>query len=276
MLHSAIGVFDSGLGGLTAVKQIMHLAPGENIIYFGDTARVPYGNRSAEVITRYASQAIAFLLSMKVKFLIDACGTMSSILNELYTDTLPVPYLDVIGATAKAAVAATKNDRIGVIATAATVKTRSFPNAIESLNSDISTFSTACPLFVPLVENGYIERDNSVTRLVAEENLAKMKKSGIDTLILGCTHYPIIAELIADVMGSGVTLIDSGLETAREALKITPLNLSDKKGRLELYTSDCPLDFMRVAAMFLGKELEHTAQVDIESFSPHNNAEMKD
>ncbi|MCL2538836.1 MAG: glutamate racemase [Oscillospiraceae bacterium] len=264
----AVGVFDSGLGGLTVVKQLLRLAPRENIIYFGDTARVPYGNRSPEAITRYAGQAIAFLLSFDVKFLIDACGTMSSILYPQFTDRLPVCYIDVIDASAKAAVAATKNGRVGVIATAATVATQSFCNAINRFAPGVSTFSAACPLFVPLVENGYIEKDNEVTRLVAEKYLAGMKNSGVDTLILGCTHYPLIAELIADVMGDGVTLVDSGLETAKEALNRLEPNDSDEKGRLELFTSDCPLGFTEIAELFLERELENVSQIDIDSVLP--------
>ena len=260
----SIGVFDSGLGGLTAVRQIIRLAPGEDIIYFGDTARVPYGNRSAEVIIRYARQAIAFLLTKRVKFLIDACGTMSSALDDNFTSALPVPYIGVIDAAAKAALAASRNKRIGVIATAATINSSAFQNALKKEEPEARIFSVSCPLFVPLVENGYIERDNTVTRLVAEEYLADMRENDIDTLILGCTHYPLIAELISGVMGRGVTLIDSGFEAAKAALELMPEGGAREGGRLEVFTSDCPLGFAAIAAAFLGQRLENTARVDIE------------
>jgi len=260
----SIGVFDSGLGGLTAVRQIIRLAPGEDIIYFGDTARVPYGNRSAEVIIRYARQAIAFLLTKRVKFLIDACGTMSSALDDDFTSALPVPYIGVIDAAAKAALAASQNKRIGVIATAATINSSAFQNALKKEEPEARIFSVSCPLFVPLVENGYIERDNTVTRLVAEEYLADMRENDIDTLILGCTHYPLIAELISGVMGRGVTLIDSGFEAAKAALELMPEGGAREGGRLEVFTSDCPLGFAAIAAAFLGQRLENTARVDIE------------
>ena len=265
MENPAVGVFDSGLGGLTAVKPLIGLAPKENIVYFGDTARVPYGGRSAETITRYAKQAISFLLSQNVKLLLNACGTMSSTLNRDFTDSLPVPYIGVIEAAARAAVLASKNGRIGIMATAATIKSNSFSDAVSRLNADAQTFSAACPLLVPLVEDGYISRDNAVTRMVVRDYLSPIMDSGVDTLILGCTHYPIIKDLIADAAGRGVTLIDSGLEAAKSATERLDGSLGGKSGSLRIFTSDRPHRFMQTAEMFLGKTPESVSHINIET-----------
>ena len=269
MEEKAIGVFDSGLGGLTAVKELMRLVPNENIIYFGDTARVPYGNRSAETITRYARQDIAFLLSQNVKILVDACGTMSSTLTKEYISTLPVPYLDVIDAAAQAAAAKTKNRKIGIIATAATIKSNAFSRALYKIDTSFELFAKACPLFVPLVENGFIARDNEVTKLVAKGYLQELADAGIDTLILGCTHYPLISDIISDVIGRDVRLIDSGLEAAKEAVKRLDLKSGSEPGAHTFFTSDSPIGFLNVAAMFLGCDIKsNVTQIDIESVQP--------
>ena len=266
MPEAAIGVFDSGLGGLTCVKQLISLMPYENIIYFGDTARVPYGNRSSKTIHRYATQAIEFLLKQDVKLLINACGSMSSSIDKEYTKTLPVKYIDCIIPAAAAAVDTTKNKRIGVIATAATTRSQSFVNAINELDSSITTISKACPLFVPLVENGYVSADNEVTTLVARDYLEEFLKEDIDTLVLGCTHYPIIAELISTIVGNGISLIDSGAEAAKQATQY--LNFepeSREKGRLKIYVSDNPIGFTEVASSFLGFVPRDIWLIDIET-----------
>lgn len=209
-----IGVFDSGLGGLTAVRELRRILPGEDIVYFGDTGRVPYGTRGVDVIVRYAKQDIAFLLEQNVKYVMAACGTVSSTLPEAYTRTLPVPYTGVVQSAAAAAVRATRTGLIGVIGTPATVKSGSYNAAIAALMPGARIVATACPLFVPLVENGYFGADNAVTRLVARDYLKDIRAAGVDTLILGCTHYPLIAPIIADLMGPEVALIDPGRETA--------------------------------------------------------------
>lgn len=273
MAEAAIGVFDSGLGGLTCVKELLALMPNENIIYFGDTARVPYGNRSQKTISRYASQAIDFLLSNNVKLLINACGTMSSSLDLAYTKSLPVSYIDCISPAVEAAVQATKSKRVGIVATSATVSSRSFERAISDTEQTIEIFSKACPLFVPLVEYGYISSKNRITRLVAEDYLLSFKNEGIDTLILGCTHYPIISEIISDVIGKDITLIDSGAEAAKQAAK-QPLKGAlgkSKEGKLKVYISDNPIGFLDVATRFLGFQPNDVEQIDIETLEESRN-----
>ena len=180
-----IGVFDSGLGGLTAVRELRRILPGEDIVYFGDTGRVPYGTRGVDVIVRYAKQDIAFLLEQNVQYVMAACGTVSSTLPEAYTRTLPVPYTGVVQSAAAAAVRATRTGLIGVIGTPATVKSGSYNAAIAALMPGARIVATACPLFVPLVENGYFGADNAVTRLVARDYLKDIRAAGVDTLICG-------------------------------------------------------------------------------------------
>ena len=208
-----IGVFDSGVGGLTAVKELRALLPHEDIVYFGDTSRAPYGNRSRDTILRYARQDVNFLLSQKVKMIIAACGTVSSVAASM-GQSLPVPFTGVVTPTCRAAVKATKNKRIGVIATAATIDSGSYRKELNALHPEIQVFEQPCPLFVPLVENAFIDPGDQVTNLVAQRYLSGLRGAGVDTLILGCTHYPIISAIISKAMGDQVTLIDSGRETA--------------------------------------------------------------
>ena len=186
-----IGVFDSGLGGLTAVRQLRRVLPGEDIVYFGDTGRVPYGSRGRDIIVQYARQDIRFLLQKDVKFIIAACGTVSSTYPPEEAARLPVPFTGVVGATARAAVDATRNRKIGIIGTAATVRSGSYAAIIRDMMPDVQIFARACPMFVPLVENGYFNDGNPVTKLIIAEYLQELKDAGVDTLILGCTHYPL-------------------------------------------------------------------------------------
>ena len=258
MQHAPIGVFDSGVGGLTAVKELHRLLPKEDIIYFGDTARVPYGSRSVETIVRYAKEDISFLLSKGVKLILAACGTVSSTLPRSFADSLPVPCFGVVEATAKAAAATTKNGKIGVIGTGATIKSDSYIRAIHQLRPEAQLFKQSCPLFVPLVENGYIESDNSITTAVAEAYLQPIRESGADTLILGCTHYPIIAPIISKIMGPQVTLIDSGREGARataERLRQEGLLAESGSGTITYYASDGVESFDELSRIFLGSEV---------------------
>lgn len=266
-----IGVFDSGLGGLTAVRELRRILPGEDIVYFGDTGRVPYGTRGVDVIVRYAKQDIAFLLEQNVKYVMAACGTVSSTLPEAYTRTLPVPYTGVVQSAAAAAVRATRTGLIGVIGTPATVKSGSYNAAIAALMPGARIVATACPLFVPLVENGRYERGDVVIETVAREYLEPIRGSGIDTLILGCTHYPLLMDLIGEIMGPEVTLIDTGEEAAWElkrTLKAKNL-LSDcaQEGTTTLYASDQPEDFGSMAKHFLQEELTSPVlQVNIDRY----------
>lgn len=270
MKNSPIGVFDSGLGGLTAVKELLKIIPNENIIYFGDTGRVPYGNRSRETIIKYATDDINFLRSLDVKMIIAACGTVSSVAFDVGLN-LNIPFVGVIEPTAKAAVSATKNGRIGIIGTTATIKTGAYKNEIYKLDSKIKVFEKDCPLFVPLVENGFIGND-PVTKAVAERYLEELKNQNIDTLILGCTHYPIISSIISQVIGQNVTLINSGQETALFSYqKLKSLNLlsdNSKKGSCSFFVSDSIESFSKTADIFLDENAgKFVRQIDINNYS---------
>lgn len=267
MSESPIGIFDSGLGGLTAVKELMSVLPQENIIYFGDTGRVPYGNRSRETIIKYANQDAAFLMSKGVKMIIAACGTVSSVATNL-GDGLSVPFTGVVKPTAAAAVNTTRNGKIGIIGTSATINSGSYKKEIMKFNDRITVYEQDCPLFVPLVENGFISEKDEIVRLVAEHYLAPLRKADIDTLILGCTHYPIIAKVISECVGRNVNLIDSGRETALYAADILRkqklLNTSGKLGKNSYYVSDTVDDFSRLAGIFLGKTItDNVSHIDI-------------
>lgn len=268
--QSPVGVFDSGLGGLTAVRELRRILPGEDIVYFGDTGRVPYGTRSRDTIVEYARQDIAFLLSKGVKAVIAACGTVSSTLPAAVAGSLPVPYMGVVESAAKAAVLATGTGRIGLIGTPATVASGSYPAAIRRLMPGASITATACPLFVPLVENGYFGTKNTVTRLVAQDYLKDVKAAGVDTLILGCTHYPLIAPVIADIMGPGVALVDVGraaAQSARHMLERGSLLHEQARGTVEYYVSDSTEQFERLAHVFLGEYAGGSVQrIDIETY----------
>ena len=270
MDNRPIGVFDSGLGGLTAVKQLEQVLPGESLVYFGDTGRVPYGSRGKDTILRYARQDMDFLLAQNVKAVLAACGTVSSVARSV-GEALSVPYIDVIGPSAQAAAAATKNGKIGVIGTAATIASDSYRSALLRINHKLEVYPQACPLFVSLVESGFVSPQDEVTRLVAERYLAPVRAAGVDTLILGCTHYPIIAPTVAGVMGRGVTLIDSGREAAlalAQALKERDLLCEEGHRRQASYfVTDTPENFLNVAELFLGHSVEgRTQRIDIESY----------
>ncbi len=269
--RNAIGVFDSGLGGLSAVKEFLHVLPNEKIIYFGDTGRVPYGTRSRSTIKKYAFQDAAFLLKNNVKMIVAACGTVSSVAGKELEESLPVPYTGVVNPTAFSAAKKTKNGKIGIIGTCATISSHSYKQRLQKLNPDFEVFEQACPLFVPLVENGIIDRNDKITQLTVERYLSELKSNGIDTLILGCTHYPLLKDAVSDFMGDGVTLVDSGCETALYAAKILKEQnlLNDDEGvkSPEFYVSDTPDGFESVAGLFLGRDMEHTVnQIDIEQY----------
>lgn len=258
MKNDAIGVFDSGMGGLTTVKELNTLLPNENIIYFGDTARVPYGSRSPETILRYAKEDVAFLRKHRIKMIIAACGTVSSVVGE-HPFVTDMPFTGVIYPAVAAACTATRTKRIGVIGTPATIKSNSYKTAIQKQHPDYFVATQACPLFVHLVENGYTDFHNPVTRLVAEEYLSPIKAQNVDTLILGCTHYPVLADIIADIMGDDVTLISPGAEAAnfaKDCLQQQNL-LTDRTeaGSNIYYVSDSVELFTENAAHFLHKEV---------------------
>lgn len=252
-----IGVFDSGSGGLTAVREIRSILPSENIIYFGDTSRVPYGSRSAEILLHFAKQDVRFLRTFDIKALVVACGTVSTTaLPQLQAENGDLPMLGVVEPSCRRAAASTRNKRVGLIATAASVRSGAYERTIAGLDGDITVISKACPLFVPLVENGRFQPGDTVIETVAREYLEPLRDTGIDTLIMGCTHYPLLAEVIGGIMGPDVTLVDSGAEAARSLKRqLTERELlADRRGgEMTLYASDRPEDFGALAGMFLGQ-----------------------
>ena len=266
-----IGVFDSGMGGLTAMRQMIRLLPGEDIVYFGDTGRVPYGGRSAETIVRYARQDVAFLLGFDLKAIVIACGTVSTTALGLLKSENDVPLLGVVEPAAKAAAAASRNGRIGVIGTKATIRTGAYETAIRKLLPNVYLTANACPLLVPLVEEGRVKRGDPVTERVVEEYLAPVKAQGVDTLVLGCTHYPLLRDVIADYMGDDVTLIDTGEQAARAAAALLAERgqLSDpaRVGERRYFASDSAADFAAMAELFLGSSVAgRVERVAIENY----------
>lgn len=272
MDNRPIGVFDSGLGGLTALKELEALLPGESVVYFGDTGRVPYGTKSRETVRNYAKQDMAFLLSQNVKAVLAACGTVSSTAGDI-GQALPVPYFDVVAPTARAAAGLSKAGKIGVIGTSATIQSDAYRSALLAIDHRLEVYSQPCPLFVSLVENGFVSPQDEVTRLVAERYLAPLRAAGVDVLILGCTHFPIISPTIASVMGRGVALVDSGKEAAKAlsaALRQRDLlrDENEKQPRsVRYFVSDTPDNFINVAELFLGHSVEGGAQrIPIEEY----------
>lgn len=272
MENNPIGVFDSGLGGLTAVKQLHNIMPNEDIVYFGDTERVPYGTRSDKTIVKYLSQDINFLKTKNVKFIIAACGTVSCILfkNNIQPNGL---FTGVLAPACLAAAKANKNKKIGVIGTSATINSNAYKNTLANINPDLKVYQMACPLFVPLVENGFVDKKNEITNLVIKHYLEPLKQKGIDTLILGCTHYPIIEENIKKFMGESINLIDPGKKTANyvkgELLKNNLINKQNKSGKIEFFVSDEITDFKKNAQRFLNDKKiidSNITKINIENF----------
>lgn len=276
MDKNPIGIFDSGLGGLSVVKDFMDIMPHENIVYFGDTGRVPYGTKSRDTILKYAKQDEAFLLSKGVKMVIAACGTVSSVAYDTLKD-LGVPFLGVVEPSATQAVKVTKNKKIGIIGTSTTVSSGSYKKAISAIDDSIEVYSVACPLFVSIVEQGWISDDDEVAYLTAKRYLKPLIEAEVDTLILGCTHFPLIAGTIAKVMGKNVTLISSGAAAAAAAAEIlkekSMLNKCQSKGTQEYYVSDSPDGFKATAERFLKSEISsEVQQIGIENYGKENQA----
>lgn len=254
-----IGVFDSGLGGLTVVKSIIENLPGENIIYFGDTGRVPYGTRSKETLLEYVRQDIEFLLKNDVKAVVIACNTADAMARVEMEQIFDVPIVGVVAPAGKKAAEATKNGRIGVIATSAAVSSRAYEKVIAEYAPDAQVFSAACPLLVPLVENGRIHRGDIVIETVLREYLEPLKEKGIDTLILGCTHYPLLYDIISDIM-PGVQLIRSGFASTESLVGLLRgkdmLNPADEPGKISFFVSDSPEKFAENGGMFIGRRID--------------------
>ena len=255
----AVGVFDSGLGGLTCVAELIKLMPHENIVYFGDTARIPYGTRSNETILEYAKQDVNFIKRTNVKMIIAACGTVSSIVGKTKDFGGDVPFTGVVIPAVQAACAATRNGRIGVIGTPATIRSGAYGKAIRNIRTDAAVLGNACPLFVPMVEAGITDKNDPVVRSMTERYLTPIKNERADVLILGCTHYPHLREAISEFMGNGVTLISSGAEAAKYALNtLTGQNMLSSRteqGTVTYYTSDSAELFRENAETFLGGKI---------------------
>jgi glutamate racemase len=249
-----IGVFDSGVGGLTVVSEIRRRLPGEEILYFGDTARVPYGNKSPGTVTRYSLEIGRFLLGKGIGFLVVACNTSSSVALEAIQAALPVPVLGMIGPGARAAAAATRSGRIGLIGTRATVASGAYARAIAALDPGLEVHAAACPLFVPLVEEGWAS--DPVAEEVSRRYLEPLLETGIDTLILGCTHYPVLVPVLRKVAGEGVTLVSSAATAADELLNsLTPRARTSKAGALKCFVTDAGTHFREVGERILGEPI---------------------
>lgn len=262
-----IGIFDSGLGGLTCVKEVLRLMPNEDVIYFGDTGRVPYGTRSRDTILKYTRQDIKFLRRFDVKYIIIACGTASSAALPLIEKDYSVEIEGVVKPASSEAVAATKNGKVAVLGTAGTVRSGKYAEVIESLDKGVQVFQKACPMFVPLVENGYTS--GKITEEIAKEYLAPVMEFGADTIILGCTHYPILQDVIRKTVGDGVTLINSGAAAARHTKeRLAELDLctdSSARGTAHYFVSDMADGFAELGGMFLEREIDAQVEyIDIE------------
>ena len=255
-IEGAIGVFDSGIGGLTVLKTLRDSLPDESFVYLGDTARVPYGNKSPETVLRFSRENIAFLMEQGVKFVVVACNTASAEAVPTLQGEFPVPIVGVLEPGVRAALKATKNNRIGVIGTAGTIRSDAYQKRIRELSPKAEVTARPCPLFVPLVEEGWVDSD--VTRLVAATYLDDMREEGIDALVLGCTHYPLLRDVIGRVMGEAVTLVDSAVETAlevRRTLEADSMLRSGGSPDLSIYLTDVTPNFTEVGERILGDKI---------------------
>jgi glutamate racemase len=265
MRERPIGVFDSGIGGLTVVREILRQLPNEHVVYFGDSARVPYGGKSAETVTRFSIENTRFLLRRGIKYLVVACNTASALALEALTRRFDVPMIGVITPGAREAVRTSRRRRIGVIGTTGTIGSKAYDRAIAELDPDVEVMGAACPLFVPLAEEGWIDGD--VPHRVAENYLAPLRGSGVDTVILGCTHYPILRPVIAEVLGEEIRLVD----TAEATVRLVREDLSARglirvegsgDGDCRFFLSDIPLRFREIGGRFLGEEIENLTWVE--------------
>lgn len=265
MDNRPIGVFDSGLGGLTAVRRMHEIMPNENIIYFGDTGRVPYGTRSPETILQYTRQDVAFLRSFDIKAIVVACGTVSSVALDTVAAEQDIPMIGVVWPACRKALSVTRSGRIGVIGTPGTIRSGAYERMLHRAQPGLAIFARDCPLFVPLVENGRVHRGDIVIETVVAEYLAQIRAYNIDTLILGCTHYPLLHEVIADYMGSHVRLIDPGAEAAEHAKSL--LVAAGGRGRTQYFVSDDPASFRSLAGVFLhGEIVDEVHRVEIQNY----------
>ena len=268
--HAPIGVFDSGVGGLTVAREIMRQIPDERIVYFGDTARVPYGSKSPNTIIRYSRQIIRFLRTKNVKAIVVACNTASAFALETIKPELDIPIIGVVKPGAKVAAQTTQNGKIGVIGTEGTIRSEIYTKTIHRENKDAQVMGRACPLFVPLVEEGWIK--DPVTVAVAERYLQPFKESDIDTLILGCTHYPLLRSTVREIMGEGVNLVNPAYETARELKQLlaekglTNIQSQEEARKYQFYVSDAAEKFNKFANSILPYDIDTTQEIPIEEY----------
>ena len=257
MDNRAIGVFDSGIGGLTVAKEIISKLPRESIIYLGDTARVPYGNRSKAVVIKFAKELVNFLLKKDVKVLVVACNTISALALDEIKKVSPVPVFGVIEGAIDSAIKMTRNKRVGVIGTRGTIQSKVYELGIKANDPSIEVVSVGCPLFVPLIEEGLNKHE--ATKSIAHDYLDGIKEAGVDTLILGCTHYPLLLQTIKDTVGKGIVLVDSAVpvtENLGKFLEEENLLSDNLNPSYEFYVTDAPERVYRVAARFFGQALE--------------------
>jgi len=271
MKDLSIGMFDSGIGGLTVLREVRKLLPHEHIVYLGDTARVPYGNRSPETVKRYSVENTRFLLGKGIKMLVVACNTSSAVALSVLRRKLPIPVIGVIDPPAREAARRTRTKKIGVIGTRATVNSQAYVKAIRKIDPSIQVLSRACPLFVPVVEEG-LENDE-VARVVVRKYLHEFKDSGIDVLVMGCTHYPILEHQIQDALGRGVYIVNSGKETAhavREMLEKRRSGKDSGKGGCTYFVTDAPDKLSDLGGRVLGEPLKRVRLVkDLDPAEPH-------
>lgn len=262
---SFIGIFDSGIGGLTVLKEVIKILPSENVIYLGDTARVPYGIRSPETVIRYSFECAQFLLKQNIKILVIACNTASAVALTELKKKIPIPVIGVIEPGAIAAVSATRNKRIGIIGTQATIMSNAYQRAIKEINKEIEVIGIPCPLFVPLVEEGWIE--GTITYLIAERYLSGLKDQGVDTVVLGCTHYPLLKDVIQQVMGRDIVLIDSAIETAKIVSKVLSkeglARAQNDQQIIKFFVTDSPKKFVEVGERFLERKIENIEKISL-------------
>lgn len=261
-----IGIFDSGIGGLTVLREMTALLPGERLVYLGDTARLPYGTKSPETIIRYSLQNARFLLDKGIKLLVVACNSASSVAIPRLQEEMPVPVMGVIRPGAERAAGATRSGVVGVIGTRATIASGAYERAISRIRPGLRLISRACPLFVPLVEEGWV--DNEICRLTVESYLGDLRSEGLDTLVLGCTHYPLLKQVIAELLGEGVTLIDSAQAVAGQVAGLLHREgLESGEGRAatgqDFYVTDASQRFREVGERCLGQGIERLELVDI-------------
>jgi glutamate racemase len=261
--EAAIGIFDSGVGGLTVAHALVEALPAEHLLYLGDTGRYPYGTKSAETVTRYSLENVDFLLARSIKLLVVACNTSSAVALDAIAARAGVPTVGVIEPGARAALARSRSRRVGVIGTEATIAAGTYTRALRAGDPNVEVYTRACPLFVPLAEEGWT--DGPVVQQVAETYLASLTRSGIDALILGCTHYPLLRQAIGQVMGAGVALVDSAEETAREvAALLAAENLARPAGAgtTSFFVTDVPDRFVRIGQRFLGARVQSAVRIE--------------